>query len=61
MWGVKDFFQSFRSFEKNVFCCICVQNVFFSNGVFESHAEVFGGNFHLWKFKMRMMFSKHEL
>jgi hypothetical protein len=40
--GVKDFFQSFLSFEKNVCRHISVQNVFFSNGVFESHQEVQG-------------------
>jgi hypothetical protein len=38
--GVKDFFQSFQSFEKNVCCSICVQNVLFSNGVLESDGEV---------------------
>ncbi len=36
MWGVKDFFQSIQSFEKNVYCSICVQNVFFSNGVLKT-------------------------
>ncbi len=37
--GMKDFFQSFQSFETSVCCSICVQNVF-SNGVLESHGEV---------------------
>ncbi len=39
-WGVKDFFQSFQSFEKSVYCSIYFQNVFFSNGMLESHGEV---------------------
>jgi hypothetical protein len=37
------------------------QNVIFPNGVFESHGKFDGGSFHLWKFKMHMMFSKHGL
>ncbi len=40
MWGVKDLFQSFQSFETSVCCNSYVQNVFFSNGVFESHGKV---------------------
>jgi hypothetical protein len=38
--GVKDFFESFQSFKKSGCFSICVQNVFFSNGILESHGEV---------------------
>ncbi len=37
---VKDCLQSFQSFEKSVYCSISVQNIFFSNGILESHGKV---------------------
>ncbi len=39
-WGVKDFLSKLSIFWESVCCSICVQNVFFSNGVLESHGEV---------------------
>ncbi len=39
-WGVKDFLPKLSIFQESVCFSICVQNVFFSNGVLESHGEV---------------------
>jgi hypothetical protein len=59
--GVKDFFQSFQSFER-----VFVVTFMFKMSSFQMESlkvmEKFdGGNFHLWKFKMRMMLFKHGL
>ncbi len=40
MWGVKDFLPKLSIFWESVCCSICVQNVFFSNGVLENHGKV---------------------
>jgi hypothetical protein len=59
-----EFFELLRTstfkFER-VFVVVFVFKMSSSNGVLESHGKVDGGNFRLWKFKMRMMFSKHGL
>jgi len=61
MWGAKDFFQSFQTFER-VFVVAFVFKMFSFQMESVKVMERFdGGNFHIWKFKMRMMFSKHGL
>jgi hypothetical protein len=59
--GVKDFFQSFQSFERVfVVAFVCKMSSFQMESL-KVMEKFDGGNFHLWKFKMRMMLFKHGL
>jgi len=59
--GVKDFFQSFQSFSKVFVVAFVFKMSSFQMESLKVMEKFDGGNFHLWKFKMRMMFSKHGL
>jgi hypothetical protein len=58
---VKDFFQSFRSFEIVFVVAFVFKMSSFQMESLKVMGKFDGGNFHLWKFKMRMMFSKYGL
>ncbi len=59
--SVKDFFQNFQSFERVFVVAFVVKMSSFQMESLKVMEKFDGGNFHLWKFKMRMMFSKHGL
>ncbi len=59
--GVKDFFQSLLIFWDSVCYSFCVQNVFFLNGILESHGQVRWWQLSPLEVPMRMMLSKHGL
>jgi hypothetical protein len=59
--GVKDFFQNFQSFERLFVVYFVFKMLFFQMESLKVMEKFDGGNFHLWKFKMRMMFFKHGL
>jgi len=59
--GVKDFLQSFQSFERVFVVPFVFKMSSFQMESLKVMEKFDGGNFHLWKFKMRMMFSKHGL
>ncbi len=61
-WDVKDLFQSFQSFENSVcYIAFVFKMSSFHMESFKVMEKFDGGNFHLWKFKMRMMHFKHGL
>jgi hypothetical protein len=59
--GVKDFFQSFQSFERVFVVTFVFKMSSFQMESLKVMEKFDGGNFHLWKFKMRMMLFKHGL
>jgi hypothetical protein len=59
--GVKDFFQSFQYFEKTFIVAFVFKMSSFQMESLKVMEKFDGSNFHLWKFKMCMMFSKHGL
>jgi len=58
---VSDFFQSFQSFERVFVVAFLFKMFSFQMESLKVMEKFDGGNFHLWKFKMRMMHSKHGL
>ncbi len=58
---VSDFFQSFQSFERVFVVAFLFKMFSFQMESLKVMEKFDGGNFHLWKFKMRMMLSKHGL
>ncbi len=58
-WVVKDFFQSFQSFERMFVVAFMFKMSSFQMESLKVMERFYGGNFHLWKFKMHMMLSKH--
>jgi hypothetical protein len=56
---LKDFFQSFQSFERVFVVAFVFKMSSFQMESLKVMEKFDGGNFHLWKFKMHMMFSKH--
>jgi len=59
--GVKDFFQSFQSFERVFVVPFVFKMSSFQMESLKVMEKFHGGNFPLWKFKTRMMLSKHGL